>query len=94
MIFIACIIEDPSTKRQYPRGYVEALEQRLAQLESTLEAAPTRERDLEPISSTQDPPEITHEITEMTPGQVSATSEYVLRGTHAIPDPQAKKMQI
>ncbi|KAL3295207.1 flavin-binding monooxygenase [Colletotrichum asianum] len=32
----ACIIEDPSTKRQYPRGYVEALEERVARLEASL----------------------------------------------------------
>ncbi|KAF4420658.1 Regulatory protein CAT8 [Colletotrichum fructicola] len=31
-----CIIEDPSTKRQYPRGYVEALEERVARLEASL----------------------------------------------------------
>jgi hypothetical protein len=33
---IACLVEDPITKRQQPRNYTDSLEQRIAQLESAL----------------------------------------------------------
>ena len=32
----ACLVEDPITKRQQPRNYIESLEQRVAQLENAL----------------------------------------------------------
>ncbi|KAL7903861.1 putative transcriptional activator protein acu-15 [Trichoderma velutinum] len=35
--FVVCLVEDPATKRHLPRNYLETLEQRVAQLERTLQ---------------------------------------------------------
>ncbi|KAH7379941.1 fungal-specific transcription factor domain-containing protein, partial [Cadophora sp. MPI-SDFR-AT-0126] len=48
---IACLVEDPNTKRQLPRNYVEGLEERVAFLESILQQSQVEPSD----------PNITHQ---------------------------------
>ncbi|CAG9961946.1 unnamed protein product, partial [Clonostachys byssicola] len=79
----ACIIEDPSTRRHYPRGYVETLEERVAQLERS---AAIVERPRTPEEITITATHVSHDVGPVAEASVVDATEQMNGQIQSHPD--------